>query len=168
MLPMRISLSNAILCLTVAALIVIIVSDRILRDDSITIHTVDETLTWDITRKRIDESPKWEDKQYPPPVDTVEAIKLTHEIAKNLNSASTKIGHWELVTLGLVPLDSDNGEWCYIASFYGLWLDAHSGPPCVFRALILMDGSIVIPNNDYNEEFVQAMQKKYSELTHTE
>ncbi|MDA7903986.1 hypothetical protein N9B31_10025, partial [Mariniblastus sp.] len=164
----RISLSNAILCLTVAALIVIIVSDRFLRDDSITIHTVDETLTWNITRKRIDESPKWEDEQYPPPVDTVKAIKLTHEIVKNLNSASTKIGHWELVTLGLVPLDSNNGEWCYIASFNGFRLDAHSGPPCQFRALILMNGSIVIPNNDYDEEFVLAMQQKYRGPTHTE
>jgi len=96
-----------------------------------------------INEQLIATSPSWNPKDPHPPISAKDALRAINEFrTTELSDAGN--WQWALSSIGLHPLDSENGKWCWIALFNAnVKSGGSSGPPIEYAAYVMMDGKVV-------------------------
>ena len=124
----------------------------------------------DPIRSNVEDAPFWIDKSVAPPLSVTDAFVICSTIIKTLESESsrTKIKRWHLDSLSLLPLDSlspedrDPQRWLYSAQFLG-WEDNSPGSTS-FSAVIIMDGTVFIGDNNFEPEIDEVVRQLFPSL----
>ena len=141
----------------------------------LTVRGAHNTLSWKIKELIVESTPRWKDGELNPPLSALRALSITDDIRKNLNVSSKKfkVGRWELAALSLCPLDmrldmtlevNTNPKiqrWCYLAEFHGS-RQPHAGEPEIFHAIVLMDGSVLVGEDNWRPELDEVKREIYS------
>jgi len=155
-----------LLFVAVVAMAIALVTQR--ANQTVTLHCWNTGYSWFIPRLNLERTHAWEDITSPPPLQVCDALKIVEEIGDELASNTKKIGfgRWTFEGIRLVPFGRIHGKetkhWCYVATFYGGHEPYRTAPGAVFKAVILMDRSVLIgEGGSMYSEIDDAMRKVY-------
>ena len=167
---MKVSISNLLLFVALVAMATFLMSQR--TNQTVTLHCWNTGYRWFVPRLEIERTHAWEDMTSPPPLQICDALKIVEEIGDDLALATKDIGfaRWQFEGIRLVPFGRIHGEeskhWCYVASFRGGHEPYRTAPGARFKAVILMDRSILIGHGNMHPQIDDAMRKVYPVTLH--
>ena len=151
---MKISILNILLLLVIVALALALALYHLSVERKVEFVAANHTHSWSLSESQIKNSPEWRVASGNPPVSLSDAAVMAKKLASKMDEASKtmNIGSWHLESLSLIPIDNRFVEspkkWCYLLEYHGYHLPIHGGAPYGCSIILLMDGSIVIGDDN--------------------
>ena len=164
---MKFSITNLLLLITIAGLIVSLSLVLLAKDPVVTVSSSDNTYSFEFRQHALKASPNWPESEKNPPLAVRDAIQIADQICASLNSANRN--KWKFDSLCLSHLNSgfrdlrtrnSSTKWCYIV---------HFRPTNAYRQtelvtfMILMDGTVLVGEGGWsNSGLEKKMRRKYA------
>ena len=141
---MQVSITNALLMITVIALFIVIFINRA-HHKAILIRDEFGHVEYELPKPLLASNSTWDTSSTKLPLDIGDARKIAGNLAQDLESVIDYV-KWSLCSIGLVPIGKKD-LWCYVVTLEGVNNRlGSSGPPLRFNAMILLDGTVIVPS----------------------
>jgi len=171
---MKLTITNMLLLVTIAALGIALAIAVLSRDPVVTVRSEDSKYSFKFRQELLRASPRWREESENPPLSVREAMKIAGQICDELNEESKpfKIGNWDYDKLTFTHLNfgyrdmsqrNSSTKWCYIAHFQTLnSQNSNSQVPELASFMILMDGTVYVGESAwFHKKLEDAMRKRY-------